>query len=74
MNRVKYTMNIGKRTAYVLAVLGMSTFSMASYAEPTVEEVVVTATKRAMTLQDVAGGANVVSGIKDSGGQLRSTH
>jgi iron complex outermembrane receptor protein len=72
MNRVKYTMNIGKRTAYVLAVLGMSTFSMASYAEPTVEEVVVTATKRAMTLQDVAGGANVVSGEQVKPGGIQN--
>jgi iron complex outermembrane receptor protein len=65
-------MNIDKRTAYVLAVLGMSTFSMASYAEPTVEEVVVTATKRAMTLQDVAGGANVVSGEQVKPGGIQN--
>lgn len=65
-------MNICKRTAYVWSIFGAIGLSTASFAEQTVEEIVVTATKRATSLQDVAGGANVISGDQIKSGAVQN--
>ena len=54
-----------------LGVLFLSSFQIASAQDSTLEEVVVTATKRSVALQDLAGSANVLAGDRVGPGGIQ---
>jgi len=51
-----------RHIAVAVGVYGVLALSGGAYAEQQLEEIVVTATKRSTTLEDLAGGANVIDG------------
>ena len=54
-----------------LGVLFLSSFQIASAQDSTLEEVVVTATKRSVALQDLVGSANVLAGDRVGPGGIQ---
>jgi iron complex outermembrane receptor protein len=61
-----------KYKAIYVGVLGALAFSEAALSQGRLEEVVVTATKQSIALQDLAGAANVIAGDQIGPGQIQT--